>query len=126
MHILWRARSFMRLFRLSRPAVFAALTTAAAAALLGCQQMLGASRAPAIATNAGPAFQRIELPSATVEAERLMPAATQSGSFEEAFRPLPSIAPNVTLAPVAGSPGASRELEPTFVATRLLPTVYES
>jgi rare lipoprotein A (peptidoglycan hydrolase) len=117
----------MRFFRLSRPVVFTSLTTAAAAALLGCQHMLAVSRAPAVVTpNAEPALQRTELPSATVEAASWMPAATPSGTFEEPFRRWPAMAPNVTLAPVAGSPSAPIEPEPAVHARRPVRDVYES
>jgi len=116
----------MRFFRLSRPAMLTSLTTTVAA-LLGCQQMLAVSRAPVIVTsNAEPAFQRVELPSTPVEAASWMPAATQTGTFEEPFRPLAAITQNVTLAPVGGSPSAPVEPEPAVRARRSVRAVHEA
>jgi peptidoglycan lytic transglycosylase len=116
----------MRAFHLSRPAVLASLATVAAS-LLGGQHILAGSRTPSVVpTPVEPAFRRLALQQASAEAALWMPAATHSGLFEEAFRPLPVIAPNVTLAPVAGSPSAAVEPEPAIGAARSLPAMYES
>ena len=118
--------------RLSRPAPLGSLTGFATAALIGCQQLLittATVTTPAVHQgDATLAFQRLEDQKATVNAALYMPAATQTGQFEDAFKPVPTPAPAPVVveqpAPVAVAEEPEPEQEAAAIDVR--PLLYET
>ncbi len=118
--------------RLSRPAPLGSLSGFATAALIGCQQLLittATVTTPAVHQgDATLAFQRREDQKAPVNAALYMPAATQTGQFEDAFKPVPTPAPAPVVveqpAPVAVAEEPEPEQEAAAIDVR--PLLYET
>ncbi|HEY3061118.1 MAG TPA: septal ring lytic transglycosylase RlpA family protein [Chloroflexota bacterium] len=127
--------------RLSRPALIASLTAVTAAASIGCQQMLVTNAT--FTTNGTPltertlAFQHLDTQQATLknakttESALYMPAATQTGLFEDAFKPLPAPTPAPVIvevpAPAPATVATAPEPEPEQEAAAIdvKPLLYE-
>src|SRR5262245_27755512 len=104
----------MRPFRYHRQALAATLFAGAAAALLGCQQPASMSPTDAPPAEATPTFRTMETQKANSVSAEFVPAAVQTGSFEEPYVQ-PTSVPTATPAPVTAAPAPSTEL--TTMAT---------
>jgi rare lipoprotein A len=106
----------MRPFRYHRQALAATLFAGAAAALTGCQQPVSVSPTDAPPAEATPAFRAIEIQQASSVSAESVPAAVQTGSFEEPYVQ-PTSVPTATPAPVTAAPARSTVV--TTMATEL-------
>jgi hypothetical protein len=120
----------LRAFRFNRTAIVATVGGALAATLLGLQLTLsvnGEARANPSADESALAFQRINVPSAVVQQQLYMPAATQVGQFEDIFKPKPVELPS---GPIVWIPRPDLTLAPEPVqdaaSIPTKPPVYES
>src|SRR5690242_2343556 len=97
----------MRPFRYRRQAIVTTLFAGAAAALIGCQQLITPTPAAAPITETTPAFRALETQKSTFISAAFVPAAITSGSFEA-----PYVKPTAVPTPAPAADVAPAETEP--------------